>query len=301
MKKAGLAAVLAAVMLVSGCNSVSKTEYESTVAEYESGAATYQSNISELEKQIEQRDSQISNLKSQVENLEEANNSLSEEISDYQTKINELENGSSNLLTRVLNAFEREDYDTAVYWANQLHSKYNGSPDDEKAQIVMEQAQAEIDKIEAAAKAEEERKAAEAAKSDEEKIHSIIQVHELVVNEINSAGGVDVKIAWKNCSDKSIKYITFIVEPYNAVGDKVWCEITGDSSKRLRVTGPIDPGHDADYFYDEWLGGMWFGDYWDAVWYNNTVKTLKFTGIEIEYMNGTKENINGEKLDYVIW
>lgn len=57
----------------------------------------------------------------------------------------------------------------------------------------------------------------------------------------NSAGGVDVKIYWRNDTGKTIKYITFTVTPYNAVGDQVYSEIANKSVEKLRITGPALP------------------------------------------------------------
>ena len=56
-------------------------------------------------------------------------------------------------------------------------------------------------------------------------MQSLVKVYSVFVDEINSAGGVDMRIAWENTSSKTIKYIYFTVEAYNAVDDKVYCEI----------------------------------------------------------------------------
>lgn len=58
--------------------------------------------------------------------------------------------------------------------------------------------------------------------------------------KINSVGGVEPSIYWRNDSGKTIKYITFTVVPYNAVGDQVSCSITGRSTMDLEITGPIE-------------------------------------------------------------
>lgn len=281
MRKYGLVAVLSAIMLLSGCNA----------------NAAYESSLSELESMIQERDNQISELQNKIAQLEDDNSVMSSDISKYLEQIDEFENGLPRLLSEVLNAFESKDYKTTIELAEEFHQKYNGSAEDAEVQSVLKQAQDELDRIEAEAKAEEERKAAEAARTAEEKVHGLIQIHELKVNDINSVGGVDVKIAFTNCSDKTIKYITFTVEPYNAVGDKVKCEITKDDTALLQVTGPIEAGEGSEYEYGEW----WGAHYWNAVWYNSTIKTIKLTGIEIQYTDKKKVEISGEDLNYVFW
>lgn len=58
---------------------------------------------------------------------------------------------------------------------------------------------------------------------------------------MNSVGGVSASFYYRNNSGRTIKYIDWYVSPYNRVGDKVYDDITGNSSARLRVVGPIEP------------------------------------------------------------
>ncbi|MBQ3485341.1 MAG: hypothetical protein IJA77_07605 [Clostridia bacterium] len=90
-------------------------------------------------------------------------------------------------------------------------------------------------------------------------------------------GGVDVLISFRNTSDKTIKYVTFNIQPLNAVGDVVTCRISGRSDVRLRYTGPLAPG------------AQCFQAVWGKEWYNSTIQKLGFGDIEIEYMDGTTE------------
>lgn len=60
-----------------------------------------------------------------------------------------------------------------------------------------------------------------------------------VIEEINSAGGVNFTIAWQNNSSKTIKYAHFYVTPYNGVWDPLKCEIRDYSQADCYVTGPI--------------------------------------------------------------
>lgn len=79
------------------------------------------------------------------------------------------------------------------------------------------------------------------------------------VYNINSVGGVDVLIRWKNNSSKDIKYITFTVEPYNAVGDRVASSIGNKTTAYLEVTGPISPFN--GYDFKDWQHPDWWGFY----------------------------------------
>ncbi len=91
----------------------------------------------------------------------------------------------------------------------------------------------------------------------------------------NSAGGVDVSIEFKNLSDKTIKYITFKVVPYNAVDDVVECEIRGISERLLKATGPIA----ANDVRSDMV--------WQDVWYNTTIKRCTAVVYKIIYMDGS--------------
>ncbi|MCH5194516.1 MAG: fibronectin type III domain-containing protein [Oscillospiraceae bacterium] len=101
--------------------------------------------------------------------------------------------------------------------------------------------------------------------------------------EKNSVGGVDYTISAYNNSSKDIKYIYFNVYVKNAVGDTVSCDITHKKSFYLKVTGPFK-AHTADIFG------------WDAFMYNYSAKDVVISSAEIEYMDGTKSTISGNKI-----
>lgn len=94
---------------------------------------------------------------------------------------------------------------------------------------------------------------------------SIIRIAHTEVSRPNSADGVDFTIFWNNKSNKIIKYITFSVEPYNAVGDKVTCDIRNYSRFNGQVTGPIKKimakediyGSDNYYYYYDKIIKEW--------------------------------------------
>ena len=116
-----------------------------------------------------------------------------------------------------------------------------------------------------------------------EELQNIVQVHDVYVDDINSVGGVDMRISWTNTSDKTIKYIHFYVVPYNAVGDKMYCDIRDHSRFDAYVTGPCEPGHKGYYK----IGDIYYGNLWETVWYNNSIRTIELVGIKIIYMDGS--------------
>lgn len=103
------------------------------------------------------------------------------------------------------------------------------------------------------------------------------------IGEPNSAGGNDVKISFRNDSNNDIKYVTFLTEAINAVGDVVPCTLRGNSITRLQATGP---------YAKNTIQNL----YWENVWYNNSVKSARIVGIEIEFINGTKIKIDQNKI-----
>lgn len=155
-----------------------------------------------------------------------------------------------------------------------------------------------------------------------QEVQSLIQILD-INTKLNSVGGAELDLVWKNMSDKTIKYITFTMMPYNAVGDLVKCEIRDTSIANCKVTGPIekttfenrdvafridtDTGFFTYYFPNlddpEKFDLTKFGrlDSWDPLWYNNTVETAKCTNIKIEYMDGSVIELNEQSSQYAIW
>lgn len=99
----------------------------------------------------------------------------------------------------------------------------------------------------------------------------------------NSAGGVSVKGAFVNNSDKTIKYISIRFQPFNSVGDAVGCSIKNVSDYGLRCTGPINPNATYSFFGEN-------------MWYNHSISSVKVTRADIQYMDGTEETIQGSDI-----
>jgi hypothetical protein len=93
----------------------------------------------------------------------------------------------------------------------------------------------------------------------------------------NSAGGVDLYINVVNLSSKSIKYLRYVVVPYNLVGDAQRGTIRRKSSSSIRDTGP-------------YLSMASIPSGWSNVWYNHTIRCMTITSVKIEYMDGTSQN-----------
>ncbi len=87
-----------------------------------------------------------------------------------------------------------------------------------------------------------------------------------------------VRINYKNESQKTIKYVTFIVSAYNAVNDFIGGE------RRLQVTGPLP-------------GGREYTNTWDPLWCDKTVVGAKVLRIEIIYTDGTQEVLTGSQVE----
>ena len=117
-------------------------------------------------------------------------------------------------------------------------------------------------------------------------LKNTIKVLKAYPKEPNSVGGVDFVIEYKNISGKQIKYSTFTVVPYNAVNDIVPCDIRGYKNFRGTSTGPIENGK-TDRCY------------WECAWYNNTIKRIEITAVELEFMDGTGIKIGSSEMHLI--
>lgn len=113
------------------------------------------------------------------------------------------------------------------------------------------------------------------------KATSIITIESAYLSSPNSAGGCDYNMNFTNRSIKTIKYLYWYGNVYNAVGDKVACEIRGTYSFSGKDTGPIET--------DKTGGGTW-----DCIIYNWSAKNLKFTSIKVIYTDGTSVTISAK-------
>ena len=113
-----------------------------------------------------------------------------------------------------------------------------------------------------------------------------IKIKSAYLSHPNSAGGVDAYFYYKNCSNKTIKYLTWEGVPINAVGDPVSCDIRGYLIFHGKDTGPIKPNASG--------GGVW-----ECAWYNWTAKKLDIIGVKIEYMDGSTFEIKEDEIHLI--
>ena len=95
-----------------------------------------------------------------------------------------------------------------------------------------------------------------------------------VASYYNSANGLYLAWGATNNSSKTIKYLTFTAEFYNAVGDPARDSITGKTYKTIQSIGPINSGE--SFYFRKIIG------------YSTSCSSIKITNITIEYMDGTK-------------
>lgn len=111
-----------------------------------------------------------------------------------------------------------------------------------------------------------------------------VQLNEL--EPPNSAGGCDFNFLYTNLSKKTIKYLRWEGYVYNAVGDRVVCDIDRTSFVSGKDTGPYEPF--------SWLGG----GTWGTIIYNYSARSILITSINITYMDGTSYSISLSKKDW---
>lgn len=95
-------------------------------------------------------------------------------------------------------------------------------------------------------------------------------------------GGVEWNFKITNNTDKQIKYVSIEWNCYNAVGDIIYDEITGKSSHGVKYTGPLDAGKTTDLMRNTTL------------FYNHAFSSVKFTKLQVEFMDGTVIRITNQ-------
>lgn len=264
--------ILACAVFMCGC--VSNEEYENM-------ASQYQAQLAEKDEQIAEKDEQIKKLEDKIDNLR---------------------NDSSILLSRIREAYFLENYEKVVELYNRLHEIHPDSADDKTARELYKSARIEIN-----VKREETEKRQKELR--QEKVRNTIRIYKSYVADVDSAGGVDIQIAWENTSDKNIDYITFTVEVYNGVNDIISCEIKDTSTFKLKETGPIYPGGGTlkSKGVEFEIGGKpvevdnFYGSTWENVLYNNTAKKVLIKNILIEYSDDSTARLSGDDIELAFY
>lgn len=94
------------------------------------------------------------------------------------------------------------------------------------------------------------------------------------------AGGVDVKVVFKNNTNKMIKYVTFVFNAYNAVGDMVMCSIKNSFDSKGLFTGPLLSGYTSKS-----------SQYFRGMFYNASITNVKIKSALITYEDNTTEEL----------
>ena len=243
-------------------------ELETMYKVYDSGLWD---NAVDCEKEIQR----LSQLKAMTYGEEDALNSRMKEIlSESKALSNEAQRGK--WYDEFLSCVEIGDAEGAVKAAKVLHNDWPGSEEDLEAQEYLPQALEQIEQDE---------------KEREQELRDTIRVSRIWTSEPNFLGTVDLFINFTNTSDKTIKYITFYVKFYNAVGDVVECEVktpTKSKSYLCGYVGPCEPG--------DGLSGTSYG--WGS-YFNSTIDHPELVGMVIEYMDGTKTSIGSGDINIV--
>lgn len=114
--------------------------------------------------------------------------------------------------------------------------------------------------------------------SSTKKVADRLEITEASLGKPNSVGGCDYTLNFRNKSQKTIKYLTWYGDIYNAVNDLVTCEIRRSCSFIGKATGPVAP--------NKFNYGLW-----DCIIYNWSAKYVKLYKIVIEYTDGSSYTI----------
>jgi hypothetical protein len=209
---------------------------------------------------------------------------LQQRVSELEAQVDELNNGAPRRLAVISSAFQAGNYAEVVSSAREIAARHPGRPETEKARALASRAEARIAEQTRQAEAAAEAVRRNAERSERDHVRSVVRVRRLWTDDPNSAGGVDLHIVWQNTSSKTVKYATFTVQPYNAVGDVVSCSIRDYSEFSGQVTGPVRPGR-------VYGAGM----SWETAWYNPTIVRAQLMKIHIEYTDGSTVDFSGDQ------
>lgn len=112
---------------------------------------------------------------------------------------------------------------------------------------------------------------------------SPILITDFDLSEQNSADGVDLYVEFDNLSDRTLKYVRFAADIYNAVNDKVTDEIRRDTEGLFEITGPFEPNTKAFYANFE------------NAYYGPTIEYAKITKLQVQFMDDSlyeTDNLN---------
>lgn len=114
----------------------------------------------------------------------------------------------------------------------------------------------------------------------------------------NSVGGIEVSLSITNCSDQTIKYVTFQGYFKNAVGDRCRNEIGGGTTWKGRGVGPIGPCPTTlDNCSERLYNCEASYDFDNLTFYSRIADTFHLSTVTVEYTNGRTVSLSGANLD----
>lgn len=117
--------------------------------------------------------------------------------------------------------------------------------------------------------------------------NNVIEITTARLGSQNSAGGCDCHFNYLNKSKKTIKYLDWTGSFYNAVHDRVYCDIRGYNNYTGQDTGPVTTGQHG-------------GGTWDCVIYDWAADYVKIEYVSIIYMDGTRISIGASDIKYLL-
>lgn len=180
------------------------------------------------------------------------------------------------------------------------------SCDDPEVREILERQSAVVDSInaiktiQAAIKAREDRKRAE--ESLKQRIQEYKENAPFIINfsswSSNSVGGITVYIDITNCTQNTIKYVTFQGYFINAVGDKCRNEIGGGTVWKARGVGPIGPCPTSiENHYERYRNCEASYTFDNLTFYSRVANKFKLSSVTVEYTNGKKITLSGVNLN----
>ena len=105
--------------------------------------------------------------------------------------------------------------------------------------------------------------------------------------DLNSADGVEPHFSYYNTSEKTIKYVDFYFNLYNAVGDKCYLKYDKSYTGHVRGVGPVEAG----------TSGSWN---WERATHYTTsdASEMRIVKIVITYMDKTVRTLTGNAIKY---
>ncbi len=140
------------------------------------------------------------------------------------------------------------------------------------------------------------------AESQAKLINMYKQNKPFIINNIswdsNSVGGIEVSLSITNCTNQTIKYVTFQGFFKNAVGDRCHNEIGGGTIWKGRGVGPIGPCPTTNDNCEERMYDCKASyDFDNLTFYSRVANTFKLSTVTVEYTNGRKISLSGANLD----